>query len=184
MGLSAALIAPPIYSGPITSAIAFGSALGMVSLRGNMTKQVADFALVSKSERSKFLAENTGWLIATLIAGGTVFTLIFGSWSVPIRVGLGHAALVLMAISSIMLARTAAAHGIKSGGTEYQLTDRMRQTVFDPLRTSSSINLFVHPIQVIVFNEDDAASSSVDGETPGWNNDRVSVPANDAPLAA
>ena len=111
MGLSAALIAPPIYSGPITSAIAFGSALGMVSLRGNMTKQVADFSLVSKSERSRFLAENTGWLIATLIAGGTVFTLIFGSWSVPIRVGLGHAALVLMAISSIMLARTAAAHG-------------------------------------------------------------------------
>lgn len=116
-GLSAALIAPQIYAGPITSVVAAGSVLGMTFLRKDMTRGVADLTRVSRGERRRFLVENTGWLIATLITCGAVFVLVFGRWPAAVRIGFGHVALLLMAASSIMMARTAAAHGIKVTST-------------------------------------------------------------------
>ena len=120
IGLSAALIAPPAYSGPITTAMALASFLGFSALRARMPRQVADFSLVSKAERRGFLVKNTAWLIAGLVAYGIVFTLIFTGLPFPVRAGLGHVALAIGAISLFMVGKTAMAHSKRVATAELQ----------------------------------------------------------------
>lgn len=109
LGLSVALFAPT-FVGPIFSAMALTSALGISALRKRMTTDEVDFSLVSKAERHKFLTHNTAWLVVTLAGYGSAFALVFTSLPFLVRASLGHTSLLIGVMAAFMMGKTAMAH--------------------------------------------------------------------------
>jgi len=110
LGLSAALMAPPDFAGPITSGLAVFGGLGALALKKTMASANADVSLVSEDERRRFLIEHTAWLAVGLVAGVVVLAFIYIRLSFPLRVGLGHAALLVSAGSFCLASKAALAH--------------------------------------------------------------------------
>jgi uncharacterized membrane protein YfcA len=110
IGFSAALFAPPEYFGVITTLLLAGSVGGAALLRSNMASGTPDYSRVTKSERRRFLIENTAWLLASVLGWLAIIPIGLLVQSLPERVLLGHLALIVGTMSLWMLAKTAARH--------------------------------------------------------------------------
>jgi len=110
LGLSAGLLAPPNYAGPIVAVVASVMGIGVSAIKENMLVRTANFSLVSVAERDRFLLHHTIWVFLMLLAYGAVVALIFTRLDFPVRAGLGHAALLVGSFSAVMGQRTEEAH--------------------------------------------------------------------------
>lgn len=113
IALSAALLSPPAFAGLLTLIPVIALAVLTPMSIARQRKGDANLALVSAGERRAWLINDTALVFGMLVCFGAVFFLILTPHSLPVRAGLGHAALVLAAVASELRARTTMEHAAK-----------------------------------------------------------------------
>ncbi|GAA0624921.1 hypothetical protein GCM10009422_21780 [Brevundimonas kwangchunensis] len=105
--LSAGLLLPPVYAGPIMTAMLVIAALAFA---GKGTLPHYDVSSVPADARRRFLVESSCWMLAALVSYGVVFALLFIAAPFSTKAGFGHLALIAATISWIMFIRSSERH--------------------------------------------------------------------------
>lgn len=93
VAISAALLIPEIGK-PLLAIVAIALLVLIPMSVARQRKGDADFSLVSDAERRAFILSDTTLALVVLAAWGAVFFLIYSAPAAPMRVGLGHMALL------------------------------------------------------------------------------------------
>lgn len=93
VGFSAALLIPEIGK-PLAVIVAIAMIVLIEMSVARQRKGDADFSLVSDAERRAFILSDTALALGVLASLGAVSFLIYTAPAAPVRVGLGHLALL------------------------------------------------------------------------------------------
>ncbi len=112
VALSAALLMPD-FGKPLLLIAAIALLVLTLMSIARQRKGDADFSLVSVSERRAFIVSDTALALGVLVSVGVVFFLIYTAPATPVRVAVGHLALLSGALAHAIRIRGAMNHAAR-----------------------------------------------------------------------